>query len=117
MPSSQHYQVLPLEEKLEDEQPRNPPHTPKWRKTRLAVAFSFFFLLSFTLVAVTARALTRHPPASETSIQDEEEAAESWVKDHLTRASGDTYLIGVGKADITGYVKKDSLFLCSYTAD
>lgn len=117
MPSSQQYQALPLEEKLEDDQPRNPLHTPKWTKTRLAVAFSLLFLLSFTLVAATARALTQHLPAPETSIQEEDKVTESWVKDHLTRASGDTYLIGVGKADITGYVKKDFLFLWSNITD
>jgi neutral ceramidase len=109
MPSSQQYEALPVEEKLEDEQPSTTPQTPKWSKARMALVCSLLFLVSFALVAATARALTRHAQVTETSIEDEDEAAESWLKEHLTRASGDTYLIGVGKADITGYVKSKTL--------
>jgi hypothetical protein len=71
----------------------------------MALVFSLLFLLSFTIVATSARALTRQTPVTESSVEDEDA---KWLREHLTRATGDTYLIGVGKADITGYV--DNLY-------
>lgn len=109
MSSSQQYQALPVDEKLGGEQSSSPPQR-KWSKTRQAFVFSLLFLLSLTLVTVTARALTRPTPVSETSIKEQDKAAESMLKEHLTRASGDTYLIGVGKADITGYMTNCRLY-------
>lgn len=99
MPSFQQYQALPVEEKLDDEQLVVPPQISRWSKTRIAFVFSLLFLVSFTIVAATARALTRYSPIFESSVEDEDP---QWLREHLTRTTGDTYLIGVGKADITG---------------
>lgn len=108
MPSQQ-YQALPVEEKLDEEQPSSSPHIRKWSKTRVAIVFLLSFLVSFTIVAATTRSLTRHTPTAEPSINDEDT---EWLREHLTRATGDTYLLGVGKADITGFVDcSRSIFL------
>lgn len=99
----QHYQALPAEEKLDEEQPSNPSPTSKWTKSRIAFVFSFLFLVSFTFVAATARVLMLYSSTTQSADVIEPES-EQWLREHLTRATGDTYTIGVGKADITGYV-------------
>jgi hypothetical protein len=101
MSSSQQYQALPVEEKLDGDQSSNQPQTRKWSKTRIGLIFSLLLLVSFAIVGATTRTLTRQTPAVKTSIEDPDS---EWLREHLTRATGDTYLIGVGKADITGYV-------------
>ena len=101
MPPSQQYQALPVEEKLDGDQPSNQPQTRKWSKTRIGLVLSLLVLVSFAIFGVTTRTLTRQTPAVKTPIEDPDT---EWLREHLTRATGDTYLIGVGKADITGYV-------------
>ena len=99
MPSQQ-YQALPVEEKQDEDPLNNPPPTRTWSKTRIAVGFSLLLLLS-AIIAATTQALTRYIPAAEESI---EEDGTEWLREHLTRTTGDKYLLGVGKADITGFV-------------
>ncbi|KAG0650469.1 Neutral ceramidase 2 [Hyphodiscus hymeniophilus] len=97
---SQHYQALPVEEKVDDDQSNPPPPSRQWSKTRIALLLSLLLLLS-TIVAIATQALTLETPAVDDLIDDE---GTEWLREHLTRATGDKYLIGVGKADITGPV-------------
>lgn len=114
MSPSQHYQALPVEEKLDDgQQPSSLAQTSRWSRTRTALVFSILFLLSFTIIAAAASSLTRHSNSpnsatAESAFNDDDAA---WVKDHLNRATDGTFLIGVGKADITGQVKPISLYV------
>ena len=98
MPSQQ-YQALLAEEKLDEG--RTIQQTRKWSKTRIALSFSLLVLLS-AIIALTTQASTRQIPTAKTSFEDE---GDEWLREHLTRATGSTYLIGVGKADITGFVE------------
>jgi hypothetical protein len=102
MPSQQ-YQALPVEDKLDEGQPSTPSPVSKWTRTRMVLVLSLLFLVSFTFVAATARVFTRQSPNTQ-STDVVEPVSEEWLREHLTRATGDTYTIGVGKADITGYV-------------
>lgn len=68
----------------------------------------FLSFLVFTFVAATIRTLTRQTPIAKPSFDDENT---EWLREHLTRATGDTYLLGVGKADITGCVDSPGPYL------
>ena len=103
MTSSQHYQALQVDEK-DEYQSTSPPKTPKtrkWSKTRIALAFSLLFLASLAIVAATAQAFKQNQHSQVSDPPFDDEAAEM-LREHLARTSGSTYLLGVGKADITG---------------
>jgi hypothetical protein len=101
MPSSQQYQALPVEEKPEVNQSRA-HQKPRWSKLRIIMVLLLSFLVSCAFVLGAAKVVTRHASA-EASMKDADKAAESLLKDHLARQSDNKYLLGVGKADITGY--------------
>ncbi|CAG8951865.1 hypothetical protein HYFRA_00005669 [Hymenoscyphus fraxineus] len=91
------YSALPVTEDRKDEDD-NPVKPPK----RL---FAFLtFLLALLLFAIAVIVLGRSHysrPAAESIVDQKVTEA---FHDHLARAGGDEYLIGVGKADITGPV-------------
>ena len=105
MSLSQHSEPLLSEsEKFEDEhvdtetlqvslRPR------KWSSTRIA-SFACILLSLALLFLVGTSAWVAKPQKDAQPVLDESAAA--WLS-HATRATGDTYLLGVGKADITGY--------------
>jgi len=98
---SQRYSELPVEEKTEDErQPEVRPHNSGWSKQSVAFIVSILLLASFIFAygatEFTGRSSKR--PAVQPVMGEAE-----WLA-HATRAAGDQYLLGVGKADITGYV-------------
>lgn len=89
------YSALPVLEDRKDED-GNPVKVPK----RLFVWLGA--LISVLLLAIAFVVLGRvdYSAPSTESVVDQE--ATQAFHDHLARAGGDEYLIGVGKADITG---------------
>ncbi|KAM3064936.1 hypothetical protein ACMFMG_011236 [Clarireedia jacksonii] len=99
MPSSQYSQV-PTEEKVDDEQ-RNISPRPS-RASALVIGLGSFIILS-SLVAFflgLGTIDTVRGPASDNFSNAGSESSHEYE----TRATGDQYLLGVGKADITGPV-------------
>lgn len=102
---SSEYAVLPVEEKQEVDHDADAPVT----KPRRSRTFLAFIVALFSLIVVLGVvAVQTWAPASSHRVQqhgDEKQAAtEADLHDHLSRATGDQYLLGVGKADITGPV-------------
>lgn len=92
------YSQVPADEKVEDEQPKIP------RRRSLASALFFAFaglvlFVAFTTLVVGLAKIDDVRPNNESPNTNFEWAYEH---EHETRATGDPYLIGVGKADITG---------------
>jgi neutral ceramidase len=96
-PFPQQYSELPVEEKLEDGQPEAPANNSKWSKRATLWVLSMLAFASLLLVIGTG-ALSGRTPVYESPVEESD-----WLA-HATRAAGDQYLLGVGKADITGYV-------------
>ena len=94
MPSASKYSALPRDESPDDLDD-NPVKAPK---RILATIVTCILLLSFGILYLTLGATYLESAA----LSDEEYT--SAFRDHLTRAGGDEYLLGVGKADITGSV-------------
>lgn len=95
---SQEYEALPVEEKVEDELAGA---APKSRKRRSFFVLLFCFL-SFTslLVVVGFKNLwaMELPISHPENLEDPEE----FLTRALSASNGTQYLLGVGKADITG---------------
>ncbi|RAL63285.1 hypothetical protein DID88_004361 [Monilinia fructigena] len=93
------YLKVPADEKFEDE-----PKIPRRRFLASALFFAFTGLVLFTALTLLVVGL-----AKVESVQLNREFSNTnseWnhENNHKTRAAGDKYLIGVGKADITGPV-------------
>ena len=100
----QEYEALPVEEKLDSEEPGVPVKPPRRNPTLVAFTISLVFLVSLVVVLGTVKAWTALTDTE--SIMDNPEA----LLAHAARATGDQYLLGVGKADITGYEISESPF-------
>lgn len=74
-----------------------PVESSRWSKLSIASIISSITLLSVLAYFVTAK--TWSPPLLEEPVENSEE-----FHDYLARATGDQYLLGVGKGDITGLV-------------
>lgn len=99
---SSEYQQLPVEEKVEDEQPQAPV---KKRNNKAFVALVVCLIAFASLFAFLGTRSSKHDDESQQQIF--EEAAEAEFASFLNgeaRATGQQYLLGVGKADITGLV-------------
>ncbi|CZR64169.1 probable neutral ceramidase precursor [Phialocephala subalpina] len=99
---SSEYQQLPVEEKVEDEQPQAPI---KKRNNKAFVALVVCLIAFALLFAFLGTRSSKHDDESQQQIF--EEAAEAEFASFLNgeaRATGQQYLLGVGKADITGPV-------------
>ncbi|EPE24469.1 hypothetical protein GLAREA_08321 [Glarea lozoyensis ATCC 20868] len=94
MPSSQQYSVVPRDD-FPDDLEDNPVKAPKSIFASILICIS---LLSFGILYLTLGAASLEP-----AIKSDDEYATAF-RDHLARAGGDEYLLGVGKADITGPV-------------
>lgn len=108
--SNQQYEPLPEEEKVEDAlDPRKGGQ--KWGKTLISILISFLALSAIvTLVskhnATDGEALPIFPFATDF---DTDRSAQEDAEAFLSRATGQQYLLGIGKADITGFVQTISL--------
>jgi hypothetical protein len=102
-------EALPV---FEDEKHGHEPlqcHTPqrnpsRAKKTLVIVAL---FLAAVSAVVLTNRATSPYwhqvqRQQDDTQQQHRQDTAQGFIK-HVKRAAGDRYLLGVGKADITGY--------------
>ncbi|KAF7856119.1 hypothetical protein EAF04_010072 [Stromatinia cepivora] len=94
------YSQVLADEKLEDER----PEVPRRKSLASAIFYAFAGLVLFTAFAALVVGLAKIEsvqPSNEPPNINSEWASEH---EHETRATGDQYLIGVGKADITGPV-------------
>lgn len=101
---NQDYEVLPVEEKDGSQEGDDQADQPTWRKslfiTVVLMSLSFIILLlvfvGISLVWTSNRldtiSLAAEPAANIAKV----------LSEHEIRAPGDQYLLGVGKADITG---------------
>jgi hypothetical protein len=96
--SSQQYSELLVEEKQDEGQADSMVNDSRWGRkattwTISMVALAFLLLLGLGIGTLVSRTPSEKFPA--------EDANAEWLA-HASRASGDQYLLGVGKADITG---------------
>jgi hypothetical protein len=77
-----------------DDFEENPVKAPKRILATIVLCITF---LSFGILYLTLGAVSLEPAATQS-----DDDYTSAFRDHLTRAGGDEYLLGVGKADITG---------------
>lgn len=81
-----------------------PSRGPRWGRILISI-FVSFLVLSALAVVVGNRGLEQKQPASDPTIKHEDaadKAAQEDAEAFLSRATGQQYLLGVGKADITG---------------
>ncbi|RDL31399.1 Uncharacterized protein BP5553_09608 [Venustampulla echinocandica] len=93
------YVALPAQEKVEAGPQDGPDKTLRRSNAFLATLLSVLFLTLVLAGLGTAALWTPSTSATEPRVDDSEA-----FREHLTRATGDQYLLGVGKADITGPV-------------
>ncbi|TVY33573.1 Neutral ceramidase [Lachnellula occidentalis] len=92
------YEPLPAEEKLVDQEDTSfKIKFSRWSKKYIALIVTFISLSALLLVLVRSKVWT-------TSVREEPVENSRKLNDYLARASGDQYLLGVGKGDITGPV-------------
>ncbi len=91
------YEQLPVEEKGDDEQLQSPPTISRARKIILVSAISLLTLIFALFVLESVNLLP-----SKSSLPAAEEDDAEWLRANMPRTTGDQYLLGVGKADITG---------------
>jgi neutral ceramidase len=103
MPFIAQYAGLPVEEKSKDKQSSATVHRSKWSTALTACVFSVLFLVSFTIIAGNAGSVKAQ--AAKVPVDGSQ-----WLHSHTARATGDEYLLGVGKADITGYAHNRRVF-------
>jgi len=104
----QGYEALPVEEKLDSGEPEVPVKGPRRNKPLLAFIVSLVSLASLPFFLGAFKAWTT--VAKTQSTVDNPEA----LLAHAARATGDQYLLGVGKADITGYeIRSQSSNFCN----
>jgi hypothetical protein len=93
MAPSRQYLALPKDDSLDDFE-ENPVKAPKRILASILICIS---LLCVGILYLTLGAVSLEPAAAQS-----DDDYTSAFRDHLTRAGGDEYLLGVGKADITG---------------
>ncbi|KAB8302967.1 hypothetical protein EYC80_006281 [Monilinia laxa] len=97
--SSFKYLKVSADEKFEDE-----PKIPRRRFLASALFFTFTGLVLFTAVTLLVVGLAKIESVQLNGAFSNTNSEWNHENDHKTRATGDKYLIGVGKADITGPV-------------
>lgn len=99
---SPEYQQLPVEEKVEDERPLVPA---KKRNNKAFLALVVCLIVFASLFAFLGTSRSSENEASRQQIfEDAAEAEFASFLNEEARATGQQYLLGVGKADITGSV-------------
>ncbi|TVY87592.1 Neutral ceramidase, partial [Lachnellula willkommii] len=92
------YEPLPVEEKLVDQENTTVRiKSSRWSKKYTALIVTLVSL--FAVLPLLVRAKVWTTSVTEEPVEDSEK-----LNDYLARASGDQYLLGVGKGDITGPV-------------
>lgn len=102
---SQQYEALPVEEGFEktDDLPTR-SRGPRWERI-LLYSLVAFVALSALVVVIRNHSLVQDPPSPTSTAKHEDvldQAAQEEAEAYLSRATGQQYLLGVGKADITG---------------
>lgn len=92
------YSELPVEEQLEIELSETPLKRPAWRRIALLIFTPLLVVASLLLVLGIANAASGRPVLAQLT-------ETPWFS-HATRAPDGQFLLGVGKADITGYVRR-----------
>jgi hypothetical protein len=90
------YSELPGEEKLEGEKHQSLPKSRKWSPLSLLLLIPLLFVASLVFVVGLAKIISQPIPPSQIG-------SSRWLA-HEARQTDAQYLLGVGKADITGYV-------------
>jgi hypothetical protein len=100
---SQQYQALPVEEKQEIEEGLDiPVDKPRRRKIIIAFCVALSSLVAvLLLLGVTALWTSSKSTSKSLPVESPTKFPDSLLE-HEIRAPGDRYLLGVGKADITG---------------
>lgn len=97
-PFSQQYTEVPAEEKPDEDREGSTGETARWGRKSTAWAISAVLLTSLLVLLIGIGGLVmRKPP----QVVPSEKSSGEWLA-HASRAAGDQYLLGVGKADITG---------------
>ena len=91
------YSELPGEEKLEGERHQSLPKSRKWSPLSLLLLIPLLFVASLVFVVGIAKFISQPIPPSQIG-------SSRWLA-HEARQTNAQYLLGVGKADITGYVR------------
>jgi hypothetical protein len=91
------YSELPSEDKLESEHSEVLAKRSTWTRISLFVLSPLILVTSILVVVGIANVLSGRPALSQLT----------WFA-HTPRAPDGQFLLGVGKADITGYVKRHS---------
>jgi hypothetical protein len=91
------YEPLPAEEKqaVDQEDTSITVKSSGWSRITIASIITLVSFVSLLAFLVTTKAWT--PSVAEESVETPDE-----LHDYLARATGDQYLLGVGKGDITG---------------
>lgn len=95
--SSFEYSKVSADEKLEDE-----PKIPRRKSLASALFFAFTGIILFTALTLLVVGLVKVERVHLNKESPKTNSEWTHENDHKTRATGDKYLIGVGKADITG---------------
>lgn len=95
------YSELPQEEESVQVQVQSETGAKKPRR-QISLTNAALLLTIALLISVVAITRASKFKVSLNAVVDETE----WLRSYRTRASGDEYLIGVGKADITGHVSE-----------
>jgi len=100
---TQRYSELPVEEN-DGKVPTKPQQ--RWSKKLVAMVATLVLLIS--LLAVVGSAAFTHSKENFQEQQQQEELDQAeWLAQATRATTGDQYLLGVGKADITGYVSEE----------
>ncbi|TEY86407.1 hypothetical protein BOTCAL_0009g00340 [Botryotinia calthae] len=94
------YSQVPADEKLENER----PETPRKRSLASAIFLALAGVVLFTAFTALVLGLAKIEDVQPTHKSSNTNSGWANNHEHETRATGDPYLIGVGKADITGPV-------------
>lgn len=92
------YSQVPVDEKLENER----PETPRKRSLASAIFLALAGVVLFTAFTALVVGLTKIEDVQPNHKSSNSNSGWANKHEHETRATGDPYLIGVGKADITG---------------
>lgn len=91
------YSELPLEEKQGEIQSDSANELPRWRRKTIIWTVSLLTVASLLILGFGLGVLDTKVAKKNLPVED---ANSEWLA--RTRAAGDQYLLGVGKADITG---------------
>lgn len=98
--SDQQYEAVPAEEKQELEKLHE--SIKQSRRRRILTIFAFILIALSSLAAFGLVSIWWKSPSLKLPSVEEQTHTERLFQEHAARAVGDRYLLGVGRADITG---------------